>query len=68
MSRRPNAGLRWCYRCNLYMPYDQFRKAPPDFPTRDGYNFACNSCAPDYWLVRDPITKKVEQAPRYDDE
>ena len=53
---------RLCTGCNQYLPAERFAKAPPDFPTRDGYNFKCHDCAPDMKLVRDPITKKVSIA------
>lgn len=48
-----------CTGCNRYRALRFFRKAAPDFPTRDGLNFKCNDCAPPWRLVRDPITKKV---------
>lgn len=50
---------RLCTGCNQYLTTARFAKASPDFPTRDGYNFKCNDCAPAMRLERDPVTKKV---------
>lgn len=50
---------RLCTGCNQHLPFERFAKASPDFPTRDGYNFKCNDCAPAMRLERDPVTKKV---------
>lgn len=45
-SKNSGEATRWCYRCNQHHPLDQFTQAHPDFPTRDGYNYACNACRP----------------------
>ena len=43
-SRQECEATRWCYRCNQHLALDLFTRAHPDFPTRDGFNFACNGC------------------------
>ncbi len=45
VAAKPAGATRWCFKCNAHKPLDQFTPAAPDCPTRDGYNYGCNTCS-----------------------
>jgi len=61
LDGRPGVGVtRWCFKCNTHKPLDQFTPAAPDSPTRDGYNYGCNTCTAGLpKLRRCPTTRRM---------
>lgn len=41
---KPRACSKLCVGCNRVLPVDQFSKASPGRPTRDGRVYKCNQC------------------------
>lgn len=60
LAGRPTGVTRWCFKCNTHKALDQFTPAALDSPTRDGYNYGCNTCTEGLpKLRRCPETRRI---------